>query len=154
VVIANNTVGTTQFGIVTVSDPSSSSPNNPHGAGDHTTITNNQVLNTQIFDAIDACSNFNTIQGNAIANATESAIHLDSSCGETGVNNNVKANLINETCAGILVGATPNTIGSNAFFNVVNTQLTGNTCPANSPTVAAATTALAVGGTARPRPAR
>jgi hypothetical protein len=153
--ITNNTVGTTQFGIVTVSDPTSPSPNNPNGAGDHTIINNNQVLNTQIFDAIDACSNSNTIEGNSIANATESAIHLDSSCGATGINNTVKANFINDTCAGILAGATPNNIGVNGFFNVVNTQLAGNACPATpSPSVAAAVPLVSGASTRRPTPAR
>ena len=129
ITIANNTVGTTQFGIATVTDPTSPSPNNPNGLGDHTSIKNNQILNTQIFDAIDACSNANSIESNSIANATESGIHLDSSCGSTGTNNTVKSNFINESCAGILAGATPNNIGVNSMFNVVNTQLAGNACP-------------------------
>jgi hypothetical protein len=152
--IANNTVGTTQFGIVTVSDPTSPSPNNPNGAGDHTTIKSNQILNTQIFDAIDACSNANIIEGNAIANATESAIHLDSGCGATGTKNVVKANLINESCAGILAGAIPNTIGANSFFNVVNTELAGNACSATPSAVTSSATAVVSPGNRRPVPAR
>ena len=152
--ISNNTVGTTQFGIVTVSDPTSPSPNNPNGVGDHTAIKNNQVLNTQIFDAIDACSNANTIEGNSIANATESGIHLDSGCGATGVNNVVKANFINESCAGILSGATPNNIAGNTFFNVVNTQLAGNACPATPSAVLPAVTAAVSSGNRRPVPVR
>jgi parallel beta-helix repeat protein len=158
VTIASNTVGTTQFGIVTVTDPTSPSPNNPNGLGDKTTIKNNQVLNTQIFDAIDACSNSNTIEGNTIANATESGIHLDSSCGSTGMNNVVKSNFINESCAGILVGASPNTISGNSFFNVVNTELAGNACPAMpsllTAPLAAATIPATPSGTARPVPMR
>jgi hypothetical protein len=155
VTIANNTVGTTQFGIVTVTDPGYASPNNPNGLADHTNIKNNQILNTQIFDAIDACSNGNTIEGNSIANATESGIHVDSGCGATGVNNVVKANFINESCAGILVGATPNNIGVNGFFNVVNTQMAGNACPAApSAVVPAAASALVAPRTARHAPAR
>lgn len=154
VTITNNTVGTTQFGIVTVTDPTSPSPNNPNGLADHTTIKSNQVLNTQIFDAIDACSNANTIESNSIANAAESGIHLDSGCGATGTNNVVKANLINESCAGILVGATPNTISGNGFFNVVNTQMTGNACPVTPSALAAAASALESSRTARPVPAR
>jgi Right handed beta helix region len=153
IAVANNTVGTTQFGIVTVTDPTSPSPKNPNGTGDHTTITGNQVLNTQIFDAIDACSNGNTIESNSIANATESGIHLDSSCGNTGVNNMVKANFINESCAGVLVGATPNNISGNAFFNVVTTQLAGNSCPA-TPAVTAAVSAVRSSGNVRPVPVR
>jgi len=152
--ITNNTVGTTQFGIVTVTDPASPSPNNPNGLGDHTIIKSNQVLNTQIFDAIDACSNANTIESNAIANATESGIHLDSGCGATGVNNVVKANFINESCAGILEGATLNTVSGNGFFNVVNTQLAGNACPVTPSAAIPAVSALAAPKSARPVPAR
>lgn len=154
VTIANNTVGTTQYGIVTVSDPTSPSPNNPNGAGDHTTIKNNQVLNTQIFDSIDACSNANTIESNVLSNSAESAIHLDSGCGATGVNNIVKSNLINEACAGILVGATPNTISGNGFFNVVNTELAGNACPITPSAVVPSLSALASSKATRPTPAR
>ena len=154
VTITNNTVGTTQFGIVTVTDPTSPSPNNPNGLGDHTIIKSNQVLNTQIFDAIDACSNSNTIENNAIANATESGIHLDSGCGSTGVNNVVKSNTINESCAGILAGATPNTVSGNGFFNVVNTELAGNACPATPGPLAGAASALVSTRNARPVPAR
>lgn len=153
--IGNNTVGTTQFGIVTVTDPGFGSPNNPNGLADHTIIKNNQILNTQIFDAIDACSNSNTIESNSIANATESGIHLDSGCGGTGVNNTVKANFINESCAGVLVGATPNNVSGNAFFNVVNTELAGNACPAASSAASAALVPLVSGGNnRRPTPAR
>lgn len=133
VMVQNNVVGTTQFGIVTVTDPSSGTNVNPMGLGDHTTISGNQVLNTEIYDAIDVCSNNNTIQNNTLSNSAESAIHLDSSCGSTGTNNHVSHNTINEACAGMLQGATPNTIsGDNAFYNVVNTIMSGNTCPAAS----------------------
>lgn len=153
--VSKNVVGTTEFGIVTVTDPTYPSSNNPNGLGDHTTIDGNQVLNTEILDAIDACSNGNTIENNSIASATESGIHLDSSCGATGTNNLVKSNFINESCAGILVGATPNTISGNSFFNVVNTELAGNACPAtSSPVVAAAITRMSSGKAARPVPAR
>jgi len=154
VTITNNTVGTTQFGIVTVTDPTSPSPNNPGGLGDHTIIKQNQVLNTEIFDAIDVCSNSNTIENNAIANATESGIHLDSACGATGVKNVVASNFINESCAGILVGATPNTIAGNVFFNVVNTQFAGNTCPAEAVSTVTAASARVSHGNAHPVPAR
>jgi hypothetical protein len=139
VIITNNIVSTTQFGIVTVTDPTSATSNDPTGVADHSIIKSNRVLNTEIFDAIDACSNSNTIESNVIANATESGIHLDSGCGATGTNNIVETNFVNESCAGILVGATPNTISGNNLFNVVNTQLAGNACPATpTPVVAAA----------------
>ena len=152
--VSNNVVGTTQFGIVTVTEPTSPSPDDPNGVADHTVITNNQILNTEIFDAIDVCSNANNVQGNVIANATKSGIHLDSSCGSTGVKNSVKHNAVNESCAGILVGATPNAIEDNIFFNVVNTTLTGNACPATTAPAVSARTAITISKTAHPAPVR
>lgn len=154
VTITNNVVSTTQFGIVTVTDPTSPSSNNPNGVADHSIIKSNRVLNTEIFDAIDACSNSNTIESNVVANATESGIHLDSSCGATGINNTVKSNFVNESCAGILVGATPNTISANNFFNVVNTELSGNACPVTPSASVPAVSALATPKSARPVPVR
>jgi hypothetical protein len=158
VTVANNTIGTTQFGIVTVTDSLFASPKNPNGLADQNIIKANQILNTEIYDAIDACSNGNTIESNAIANATESGIHLDSGCGATGINNVVKSNFVNESCAGILVGATPNTISGNVFFNVVNTQMAGNVCPVSagplSGAVEGAERPVNTARTVRPVPAR
>ncbi|MBV9762862.1 MAG: right-handed parallel beta-helix repeat-containing protein [Acidobacteriaceae bacterium] len=154
VTVTNNIVSTTQFGIVTVTDPTSGGANNPNGVADNTIIKSNRVLNTEIFDAIDACSNGNTIESNVIANATESGIHLDSSCGSTGVNNTVENNFVNESCAGILAGATPNTIASNNFFNVVTTQLAGNACPATPGPMIAGAIASGSSKTTRPRAVR
>lgn len=160
ILIQGNTVGTTQFGIVTVSDPTSGTVRNPLGLADHTTILGNQVLNTLIFDAIDVCSNNNTIESNAVFNATESGIHLDSACGTTGNGNTVSLNTITEACAGILEGGTkPNvSVAGNIFHDVVNQTLAGNVCPV---TPVAATAALTLtplnstgSGTARPSPAR
>jgi parallel beta-helix repeat protein len=153
-------VGSTQYGIVTISDNTSGVVNNPQGLGDHTIINNNLVQNTQIFDAIDVCSNNNSVQGNTIFNATESGIHLDSTCGTTGTRNTVFLNTINESCAGILEGATTgNSIAGTNFANVVTTTLSGNVCTAPStPTAAVATVtaaAVASSGTAlHPTPAR
>ncbi len=153
VTISNNTIGTTQYGIVTVTDSTAAGPNNPKGLADQTTISGNQVLNTLIFDAIDVCSSNNTINGNTIAHAAESGIHLDSRCGSSGINNTVKNNTINEACAGILVGATPNDLDNNNIYNAVNTVVGGNTCPANKSQLAAAS-ATTVSGNARPTPVR
>lgn len=160
VLVQNNSVGTTQFGIVTVTGGAPGTPNNPQGLGDHTTIVDNQVLNTQLFDAIDACSNGNTIAGNSVFNSTESGIHLDGSCGSTGNGNFVVGNVINEACAGILAGGSENVGGfaaDNAFFNVVNTTLSGNVCPAAPSAVSAAARARvsrAASGGVHPSPAR
>jgi len=145
VVVEANVVGSTQYGIVTITDNTSGVENNPLGLGDHTIINNNLVQNTQIFDAIDVCSNSNSIQGNTIFNATESGIHLDSTCGTTGTKNIVFLNTINESCAGILEGATTgNSIGGTNFSNVVNTTLSGNVCPAPVAPAVAANAAAAV----------
>jgi parallel beta-helix repeat protein len=133
VLVENNIVSTTQFGIVTISDP-------VYGLGDHTTIASNVVINTQIFDAIDACSNDNSITGNTVFNATESGIHLDSTCGGTGRGNTVTGNTVNEACAGILEGggAVSGVTTHNTFFNVVNVALAGDTCTVSTPLAVAA----------------
>jgi hypothetical protein len=92
-----------------------------------------------------------------ISNATESGIHLDSTCGSTGKNNVVSLNSVNESCAGILEGSTSNSISGTATFNVLNTTLSGNTCSVSTG-VQAAVVPLVVGvgsGTApHPTPVR
>jgi hypothetical protein len=164
-----NTVGSAQYGIVTDSDPGSPSPQDPKGVADHTNIHDNTVLGTQIFDGIDVCSNSNTVFNNTVFSSTEAGIHLDSTCILTGKNNVVTSNTINDACAGVLQGATPNTIGGstslgfslpggNSFFNDTYTVLPGDVCTvAVSHTVAAfATDALsqsaAGSGTGHPTP--
>ena len=166
-----NTIGSTNFGIATVSDPTYPSAQDPTGSGDHTYIHDNNVVGTQVYDGIDACSNSNTITNNTVFGSTESGIHLDSSCGGTGKNNSVTFNTINEACAGILQGGTPNTLGggtllgiiplpgANTFYNDATTVLAGDVCTvAAKPAVAAFTTdALslgAVGSAQHPTPAR
>lgn len=164
--IGFNTVGSTQFGIVTVTDPTYPSPQDPTGVADHTNIHDNNVLGTQIFDGIDVCSNSNTVFNNTVFSSTESGIHLDSSCGSTGKNNLVTSNTINDACAGILQGGTPNTIGggtflgiplpgSNTYFNDTNTVLAGDVCPV-VPVPAVTTNALsqtaAGSSTGHPKP--
>jgi hypothetical protein len=99
VLIGNNSIGSSQLPIVTVTDSSNPSPLNPNGTADHTTISNNQITNTNVGDGIDVCSNFNNITGNTVVNTLTSGIHLDSSCGSTGKNNFVTFNTINESCA-------------------------------------------------------
>ncbi len=164
--IGFNTVGSTQFGIVTVSDPTYKSPQDPTGGADHTNIHDNRVLGTRIFDGIDLCSNSNTVVNNTVFSSVEAGIHLDSTCGGTGKNNIVASNNINDACAGILVGGTPNTIGgvtpphspgANAFFNDTTTVLAGDVCPVPPKTSVAAfaTDALSVtaaGGMSHPKP--
>jgi parallel beta-helix repeat protein len=168
--IGFNTVGSTQFGIVTVSDPTYPSPQDPRGVADFTNIHDNSILGTQIFDGIDACSNNNTVFNNTVFSSTEAGIHLDSTCGSTGKNNTVTFNTINDACAGILQGGTPNNLGggtllgfiplpgANTFYNDTNTFLAGDVCtPTPAPAVAtfaaSALSQVAAGtGTPHPRP--
>lgn len=141
VIVENNTVGNTNYGITAASDPVS-------GAADHTTIKGNTVLATRFAvgfyggDAIDVCSNSNRIEGNTVSASNQSGIHLDSTCISSGNNNVVKRNTINEACAAILVdtGTTGNAIvPDNHYFNDVNTVFHADTCtsaPVYSPLVA------------------
>jgi hypothetical protein len=127
--ITDNNVGSAQFGITTDSDLSSTSCNGgPCGPADHTTIMSNKVSGTQLFDAIDVCSNSNTVRSNTIYGSAESGVHVDDSCG-SGNNNTVTNNTVNEACAGILLGTGTGTTSSpNTFFNVTNTTLAGDVC--------------------------
>ncbi len=126
--VLNNTVSTTQFGIALVSDP---------GDGflaDGGTVTGNKVSGTEVCDAIDVCSNGNTVSSNTLSNNAQSAIHLDSTsaspstCSSSGTGNTVKSNVINGACAGILNGPGA-AVGTNTYNNTVHTKLTANSCP-------------------------
>jgi hypothetical protein len=123
IAVTGNEVGSAQLGIVAVTDPT-------YGPADSTLITGNKVAGTQLFDAIDLCSNSNNVHTNTIYGSTESGIHIDDSCG-SGNNNVVSGNTINEACAGILLGTgSSNTSLPNTFANVTNTTLAGDVCPA------------------------
>jgi hypothetical protein len=136
IVITNNTVGSAQFGIATDTD-------NVYGYGpaDSTTIMGNKVTGTQVFDAIDVCSNSNMVTSNTIYGSAESGVHVDDSCSfmgnGTGDNNSVTKNVINEACAGILLGTgTGNTSSPNTYYNVTSTTMAGDTCtPSYGPQV-------------------
>ena len=122
VTVSRNTVGSTQFGIALISDPTS-------GPADGGSITENEVSATRIFDGIELCASSNTVRDNTVNGSDESAIHVDSSCGPVA-NNVVRGNTINGACAGVMVGtaAGSNTIASNDFFNTRNTVLTADRC--------------------------
>jgi Right handed beta helix region len=124
VVVSGNTVESTQFGIVPVTDPASG------GSANSTTIKSNHIGGTQTFDAIDVCSDGNLVQSNFIYGSSQDGIHLDDSCPpSTGGNNTVSGNTINEGCAGILLGSgTSNTTTPNTFMNVTHTTLAGDVC--------------------------
>jgi hypothetical protein len=128
--VSGNTVESAQLGIVPVTDPNFGGPANG------TIIKSNHIGGTQLFDAIDLCSDGNTAQGNVIFGSSQDGIHTDDSCSpSTGSNNTVTLNSINEACAGILLGSgTNNTIAPNTFLNVTNTTLAGDVCtPAVGP---------------------
>jgi hypothetical protein len=133
--------GTTVGGNTVVNSPSpialkadgASSPN----YGDGVTVTGNRIFGSAINDAIDVCTNGNTISKNTIFNTAESAIHLDASCGvnagiaATGNGNSVTQNTItNSACAGILDdnsgGGDTNTNSPNTYY-AVPFQVTGST---------------------------
>lgn len=118
-----NTVGNTQLAIALATDEFAANQYD-----DGVTITGNKIIGTSDFDAIDACSNGNTITSNTIMNSAESAIHLDSSCSgggnNTGNNNTVMSNTITESaCAGIMADSTTtgNTTSSDTFYDVAYT---------------------------------
>lgn len=96
---------------------------------DSETVLGNHVTATRIFDGIDVCSNSNIIKNNNVVNSTESAIHLDASCGSTGNNNYVQSNVLSDGNVGILKD--PGTSGN--VFSPANTFFTMNTTdPAGS----------------------
>jgi hypothetical protein len=130
--VGSNTVGNAQYPVALVTDDSFGS----NQYGDGVTVSGNQIFGTTVsssqsgidFDAIDACTNGNTITGNTVTNSWYSAIHMDSSCSgsgnSTGNNNTVTGNTINESeCAGILVDSTTtgDTTTPNTFYNVFYT---------------------------------
>jgi nitrous oxidase accessory protein NosD len=151
ITVSGNSVESTQVGIATVTDPTD-------GPADNATINTNHIGGTQNFDAIDLCSNGNTVEQNTIYGAqAQSGIHIDDECpgpGSTasGINNTVKNNTINEPCAGLLLGSgTPNTTAPNTFFNVTYTALTGDSCVAAGAAAASKLAGLAEARSA-PRP--
>jgi parallel beta-helix repeat protein len=117
--ITGNSVAFTQGGIVIATDGNQTDNDN--------TLTNNQVVNTQVGDGIDLCSNGNTVTSNTVFSASQSGIHLDSSCVAASI---VSKNVVNDACAGILLGSgTGNTFPTaNTYANVANTTLAGDTC--------------------------
>ena len=139
ITVTGNAVGSAQFGIVADTDSYGFCTNGTAtiscGPADNTTITANHVVGTAIFDAIEACSNHNTIQSNTIFGSTESAIHIDDTCTNTtlsttsGNNNSVSKNIINEACAAILTGTgTGNSITTAGTYNVTNNAMSGDVC--------------------------
>jgi Right handed beta helix region len=146
--VSNNTVASTQLGIVPATDPT-------YGSANHTVIKSNSVAGTQTFDGIDLCSDKNTAQGNVIYGSAESGIHVDDECSpSTGSGNTVTNNTINEACAGILLGTgSSNTTLPNNFSNVTYIQLPGDSCtPPDAPTTNSRQVSSAKHASLRPSP--
>ncbi|SRR5579872_45382 len=129
--VSSNNINNTQGGVGIYTDDSDSSE-----YGDGVKVQSNNIFETLNYDAIDVCTDGNTITNNTIANTAESAIHLDASCSgsghTTGNSNTVSGNIMLESgCAGILEDSgTSNTVGQNTFVAIPFTVLMG-TCPAS-----------------------
>lgn len=133
ITVATNTVGNSQLPIALYTDFSGGVSQ----YGDGVFVTNNRILGTSVFDAIDLCTNNNIVKGNTIFNSAESGIHLDASCGTffsgppTGNGNTVTGNtFVESACAGILAdsGTTGNTTNPDNYFTVPSTVT--SSCPA------------------------
>jgi hypothetical protein len=132
--------------------------------GDGVTVSGNKIFGTGYYDAIDVCTNDNSITGNTIFNSAESGVHLDSSCAgasvPTGNTNTVNSNTILESaCAGILEDSvtTGNTTGTETYWTVPFPLLVSSTAfpPASCPTIPAFGGAIAhakAEGKVRPAP--
>ena len=125
--IQSNTVSNTQYGIVVYSDGTLNADNNM--------ILANSVSATHIDDGIDLCSNGNTAKNNTVISSDGAGIHIDSTCTEggnpTGNDTTVTGNIVNEACAGVLLGnGTGNTFSPDSSFNVNDATFAGDVCPA------------------------
>jgi hypothetical protein len=112
--VATNTLGGSQLPIALFTDVTD-------GSGDGVIVMSNKIFGTATYDAIDVCTNSNTIKSNTIFNSATSGVHLDASCGSSGNNNTVTGNTILESaCAGILAdtGTSGNTVASTAYYTV------------------------------------
>jgi hypothetical protein len=127
ITISDNTVESTQFGIVPVTAVTESALLTANG----TIVKSNHVGGTQIYDAIDLCSDQNTAESNVIYGSAQSGIHVDGECSpSTGSGTTVTGNTINEACAGVLLGTgSGNITAPNTYLNVTNTTLAGDACP-------------------------
>ncbi len=133
ITVNSNTVGNSQvpIGLISYYD-------DPPYDGNGVTVSGNKIFGASLgtstpqytADAIDVCTNGNTITNNAIYNSDESAVHFDSSCGNfldnggtTGQNNTATGNSVVESeCAGILddwfYGGGGNSYGTETYYTV------------------------------------
>lgn len=152
ITVSSNIIGNTQLPVAVYTDEFAANQ-----YGDGVTILSNQIFGALTFDAIDVCTNGNTVKKNSITNSTDSAIHLDASCSgsgnNTGNNNTVTKNVIFEgDCAGILTdpGTTNPAPSSNTYTSVVYETATSTSSCSFTPAAAAS---IASRGTERsPQP--
>jgi Right handed beta helix region len=139
VTVSGNTVSNTQEAIVTYADEAETA--------DYNDVTSNKVTTNAaivvtagslLLDGIDLCSNHNTATSNTVFNSSGSGVHLDSLClsGATGANSTATNNIVNEACAGVLLGSSGGTASGTVTYNVVETTAAGDTCPAGTSTKA------------------
>jgi parallel beta-helix repeat protein len=127
IAISGNTLGNSNYAVSLFTDAAGT-------YGDGVSVTTNKIFGTSTFDAIDVCTNGNTITGNTIFNSSESGIHLDASCTGTGAGNTVTGNTILESaCAGILTDAGAGTVGVNNVFYTVPFPVTSSTASCTLP---------------------
>jgi hypothetical protein len=129
--IRGNTVTYAQTGINIATDGNQPADNN--------TVINNLVSSSVFGDGIDLCSNGNSVIANSVFSSVRGGIHLDSSCSSTSTGNNttVSRNVVNDACAGILLGSGSGNHFSagNEFANVADETLAGDACALASPEV-------------------
>ena len=117
VAVTSNILGNSQYPIVLYTLGTDGA-----NVGDGVVITGNHIFGGASFDAIDVCTNGNTVNGNTIFDSAESAIHLDGSCGGTGKNNTATGNTIVESaCAGIIddwSGTGGNNYSADTYYTV------------------------------------
>jgi parallel beta-helix repeat protein len=126
--ITSNVLGNSQIPLGLYTDT-------PGTYGDGVSATGNRIFGTSVYDAIDVCTNGNTVTGNTIFNSAESGVHLDASCGGTGNSNTATGNtFVESSCAGILAdpGTTGNTTTSEVYDTVPFT-ITSSTASCNIP---------------------
>jgi parallel beta-helix repeat protein len=120
IVVSGNTLGNSNVAI-------SLFTSTPGTYGDGVSVTGNKIFGTSTFDGIDVCTNGNAITGNTVFNSAQSGIHLDASCGGTGIGNGVTGNTILESaCAGILTDSGTGTVGANNTYYTVPFPVTSS----------------------------
>ncbi len=123
--VSGNTVSESQETIAVVTDT-------PGTYGNGAIITGNKISGTSI-DAIDVCTNSNTVTGNTIFGTAQSGVHFDASCG-AGNNNSGSGNtIVGSACAGYLIdGTTGNSTGGSFFTVQVEVATSTSECTAPS----------------------